>query len=250
MAAIRAGVQGAYLVDRPTYQHDQTCPLSFDGRLRRAAARILARDRRVRWWPNVPLAILTVGWHRVAYMATSGILTAALIALPSTTGSHQLGTSNDGPVAGLSPRTEFVDVRAMDAGLMVEAPETATARSAPEQTSAESQGPGVPPSIDPASIPTLVRRAAIEEGADPELALAIAWCESRFDPRAFNPRARDSGLFQFIPSTWAANSVRAGLAGADVFDPEANARTASWMLARGQAYQAWGASSACWSQSP
>jgi len=60
-------------------------------------------------------------------------------------------------------------------------------------------------------------------------ALHIMWCESQGDPDAYNPYSGASGLFQFIPSTWASASVSAGYSGASAFDPEANTATAAWL---------------------
>lgn len=60
-------------------------------------------------------------------------------------------------------------------------------------------------------------------------ALHIIWCESHGDPDAYNPYSGASGLFQFIPSTWASASVSAGYAGASAFDPEANTASAAWL---------------------
>jgi soluble lytic murein transglycosylase-like protein len=67
--------------------------------------------------------------------------------------------------------------------------------------------------------------------------LRVAWCESRYNPSAINARSGASGLFQFMPGTWAANSVRAGHAGASAFDPVASANTAAYMFRNGQAWQ-------------
>ncbi len=89
----------------------------------------------------------------------------------------------------------------------------------------------------PAEIERIIRDAAAKWGADPEQLLRVAWCESRFNPLAYNPSAQDSGLFQFIPGTWAANSPRAGYAGASPFDAVASANTAAMMFSRGQAWQ-------------
>lgn len=89
----------------------------------------------------------------------------------------------------------------------------------------------------PAEIERIIRDAAARWGADPEQLLRVAWCESRFNPLAYNPSHGDSGLFQFIPSTWAANAPRAGYAGASPFDAVANANTAAMMFSRGQAWQ-------------
>src|SRR5207237_4497140 len=87
----------------------------------------------------------------------------------------------------------------------------------------------------PAEIEAIIRGAATRFGADPEQLLRVAWCESRYDPGAYNASHGDSGLFQFIPSTWAANSARLGYAGASAFDPVASANVAAWMFSRGSA---------------
>lgn len=83
----------------------------------------------------------------------------------------------------------------------------------------------------------IIRAAASRWGADESQLLRVAYCESRYNPNAFNASSGASGLFQFLASTWAANSVRAGYAGTSVFDPVANANTAAYMFAQGQARQ-------------
>jgi hypothetical protein len=80
-----------------------------------------------------------------------------------------------------------------------------------------------------------------------EEALRIIDCESNGDPDAYNPYSGASGLFQFIPETWATTSTRAGYAGASVFDPEANVASAAWLAAEYQRqgkyyWQAWNCS--------
>ena len=57
-------------------------------------------------------------------------------------------------------------------------------------------------------------------------------CESNGDPNAYNPYSGASGLFQFLPSTWASTAPKAGYAGASVFDPEANTASAAWLGSR------------------
>lgn len=71
--------------------------------------------------------------------------------------------------------------------------------------------------------------AAYFPGSMVEDALVIIQCESHGDPDAVNPYSGASGLFQFIPGTWAVASVSAGVGGASVFDPEANIAAAAWM---------------------
>ncbi|HET9808394.1 MAG TPA: G5 domain-containing protein [Candidatus Limnocylindria bacterium] len=95
--------------------------------------------------------------------------------------------------------------------------------------------PAVPVAA-PAEIEAIIRAAAARWGADPTQLLRVAWCESRYNPLAYNASGA-SGLFQFMPRTWAANSVRAGYGGASVFDPVASANTAAYMFGNGQAWQ-------------
>lgn len=96
---------------------------------------------------------------------------------------------------------------------------------------------GTKPAPAPADIESVIRSAAAAWGADAGQLLRVAWCESRYNPSAYNARSGASGLFQFMPRTWAANSVRAGYAGASVFDPVANANTAAYMFRNNQAWQ-------------
>jgi len=65
-------------------------------------------------------------------------------------------------------------------------------------------------------------------------ALAILQCESLGDADAYNPYSGASGLYQFLPSTWASASPSAGFSGASAFDAEANIGTAAWL---GNRYQ-------------
>jgi hypothetical protein len=94
--------------------------------------------------------------------------------------------------------------------------------------------PAPPP---PSEIAAIIRAAADKYGVDPEQLLRIAYCESRYDPLAYNGILGASGLFQIIPGTWLANSVPAGYGGASVWDPVANANVAAWMISRGGASQ-------------
>jgi soluble lytic murein transglycosylase-like protein len=94
--------------------------------------------------------------------------------------------------------------------------------------------PAPPPSSEIASI---IRDAAAKYGVDPEQLLRVAYCESRYDPLAYNGILGASGLFQIIPGTWRANSVPAGYGGASVWDPVSNANVAAWMFAKGESRQ-------------
>jgi hypothetical protein len=56
-------------------------------------------------------------------------------------------------------------------------------------------------------------------------ALRVAWCESRYHPNSVNSSSHASGLFQFLPSTWAGTPWHAQ----SPFDPTANAQAAAWL---------------------
>ena len=60
--------------------------------------------------------------------------------------------------------------------------------------------------------------------------LRVARCESVLDPNAVNPYSNASGLFQFLPGTWATTPF----ANENIFDPVANANAAGWMWSVGR----------------
>jgi hypothetical protein len=59
-------------------------------------------------------------------------------------------------------------------------------------------------------------------------AINVAYCESRYHPTSVNSSSGASGLFQFLPSTWAFTPEHAS----SPFDPAANAQAAAWLYAR------------------
>jgi signal transduction histidine kinase len=65
-----------------------------------------------------------------------------------------------------------------------------------------------------------------------KIALGVAEAESNFDPLAVNPSTGAAGVFQFLPSTWAALSEMAGRGDASVFDARANVAVAAWTVAK------------------
>ncbi len=90
----------------------------------------------------------------------------------------------------------------------------------------------VPP--PPAEIERIIREAAERWGADPAQLMRVAWCESRYNPNAYNPTAQDTGLFQFIPETWRRESRRSGYGGTSAYDPVASANTAAMLFSEGK----------------
>jgi peptidoglycan hydrolase CwlO-like protein len=115
-------------------------------------------------------------------------------------------------------------------------PTTTTAPETPDTTDGSGGGSGggggwdFPPSVEQwrSLVQAYFPSSRVEE------ALAILQCESLGDADAYNPYSGASGLFQFLPSTWASTSPQAGFSGASVFDGEANIGTAAWLANRYQ----------------
>ncbi len=114
---------------------------------------------------------------------------------------------------------------------------TTTTRPSPTTTEDDDGGGGGGGSHD---FPAAVERwrdevSAYFPASRVDQALAILQCESLGDPDAYNPYSGAAGLFQFLPSTWAATSPKAGFGGAEAFDPVANIGTAAWLGSRYEA---------------
>jgi len=89
-----------------------------------------------------------------------------------------------------------------------------------------------PLSLDPGSvgaIQQIILDAFAPLGAAAQSwALRVAKCESNYNPYAVNRSSGASGLFQFLPSTWAGSPYHAS----SPFDPTANAKAAAWLYQR------------------
>jgi soluble lytic murein transglycosylase-like protein len=129
--------------------------------------------------------------------------------------------------------------------------ERGTTTTAPTAVATSSTGISTPvATTDPGSI-TRPIKPAVEQwrslvasyftAAMVDPALSIIQCESLGDPNAYNPYSGASGLFQFLPGTWAVTSVKAGFGGTSVFDPEANVASAAWLTSyyRGLGLNPW-----------
>ncbi len=79
-------------------------------------------------------------------------------------------------------------------------------------------------------ITAIITAAAQRYGQSPAAMIAVAQCESSLNPNAYNGQYGASGLFQFLPSTWATTPY----ASSNIFDPYANANAAAWMWSVGR----------------
>jgi hypothetical protein len=81
----------------------------------------------------------------------------------------------------------------------------------------------------PAYIATIINNAFSPLGDRAlQWAINVAYCESRYHPNSVNSSSGASGLFQFLPSTWAFTPQHAQ----SPFDPVANANAAAWLYKR------------------
>jgi hypothetical protein len=87
--------------------------------------------------------------------------------------------------------------------------------------------PGV--SYAPGTVAAIIMAAASAVGIDGNWLVSIAHCESGLRPNAYNPAGPYVGLFQFLPSTFAAHG------GTNIYDPNQQANIAATMIAHGGA---------------
>jgi len=91
-----------------------------------------------------------------------------------------------------------------------------------------SPAPSMPPGSTSAIQQIILDAFAPLGSAAQQWALRVAKCESNYNPFAVNRSSGASGLFQFLPSTWALTPQHAQ----SVFDPVANAQAAAWLYQR------------------
>lgn len=125
----------------------------------------------------------------------------------------------------------------------------AAARKQAERQARLAAVPAQAPASQPASgsggdMETIIRNAAAKYGVNAELMLRIARAESGLNPNARNRSSGASGLFQFLPSTYATKPQ--AREGRSIFDPVANAEAAAYLLSLPNGQRAWAASCHAW----
>ena len=108
----------------------------------------------------------------------------------------------------------------------------------PEPTLAPAPAPAPPSDPSPAAAPAeyddsiegIIIAAARRYGQDPGAMLRVAWCESNYDPNAYNSEYGATGLFQFLASTWQTTPYR----DYDRRNAWASANAAAWMWSVGR----------------
>nr|MBA3275148.1 transglycosylase SLT domain-containing protein [Chloroflexia bacterium] len=170
----------------------------------------------------VPSGNLTAGW---GYQIVDQMITTRSLRLTTQPGGGTLvimvppGTLVDitGPAQGIYVPASWAGRRGwLDSSTLYQ-PETFVE-------------PG-PANARQAEMISIVYQSADKWGQSRVDMLRVARCESGLDPRAVNSNGGASGLFQFMPSTFAFTPN--GKRGEDIFDPWSNADAAGWMWANG-----------------
>lgn len=122
--------------------------------------------------------------------------------------------------------------QARQAALRASAAAATSATPAPAPPRVQAPAPRPPPPAPPVasgSIQQIILDAFAPLGAGAQQwALRVAKCESGYNPNAVNRSSGASGLFQFLPSTWASLPQH----NQSVFDPVANAQAAAVLYQR------------------
>ena len=111
--------------------------------------------------------------------------------------------------------------------------------SKPEVASLTSYKPEIK-NLAPENLEAKIRQYAAEYGANPEVMILIAKCESGFNNNAISPSGAYKGMYQFVASTWQSNRRAMGLS-EDLnlmYDAEEAIKTAAFKMGR-DGYGAW-----------
>jgi len=193
----------------------------------------------------------TKGWASADYLSTGGAAPQpGTTPTPGGTGAVPVGpsvTDNKVTTAALNmrqgPGSSYAVVIVLPPGTQVDIMGAANGSFLPVRWAGRTGwahgdwlvDPGSAPAPDTGSQPTdiiqIIYNAADRWGQPRADMLRVARCESNLDPRAVNRSSGASGLFQFMPSTFAFTPN--GKAGQSIFDPVASADAAGWMWANG-----------------
>ena len=172
------------------------------------------------------------GWLAVGVLAVAGF--AAFGASGPTTEEvrAEAAAASIGHATGAYAGLGFVQLAANSGTLAVRVQEpeadqsaTATETTETEDTTPTTSGTGWLSEVEVRALVSLYFQPA-----DVNRAVRVAWCESRFDPKARDNRSGGVGLFKHLPKYWPDRANAAGFEGADPTDPEASVAAAAWAV--------------------
>ena len=123
---------------------------------------------------------------------------------------------------------------------------TTTVAYAPSLTAAPRATPRDYSNVPSSAAPWRGLVEAFFAPADVDRALWVIHCESTGDPNAAHGSSGAAGLFQHLPKFWEERSTKAGVTGADIFDPDSNVAVAAWLVYSGGGWRHWNPSAHCW----
>lgn len=129
------------------------------------------------------------------------------------------------------------DAKALKLQQQTEAKKQAQAKAAAAKPASQpATGSSIPSQGQSLDIEGLIRSNCEIQGCDSNQLIRVMYCESGGRTNAYN-KSGASGVFQFMPRTFAANAKRAGVENPDIWNGEQQVRVAAWMFARNQAWQ-------------
>lgn len=180
------------------------------------------------------------GWVAVALLAIAGFAAFGTAEADPAEVQAEAEAAAIGHTAGAYAGLAFAlvgdDGATATAAVATDPTETdeAPAADVSEQSSEDSSGTIVSPSAGWLSEVEVRALATIYfEPQDVNRAVRIAWCESRFDPNAVDPRTGGVGLYNHLPRYWDQRATNAGFPGIEATDPEASTAAAAWEVYNG-----------------
>lgn len=181
--------------------------------------------------------------HRIVLVATW-----ILVSMLAVVGFANFSASDENPVSESSTTTYRSDLgsdagaaSAMAFAFMSDGQVLAQAAAAPVETTSTTAGTDGAEEDSP-STATFERSTILDEAGVREIvsaafppedvsrAIRSAWCASNFDPDYQHSETGAAGLFQLTPDQWSEYAEPAGHAGSEIWDPDANAAVAAWIV--------------------
>ena len=172
------------------------------------------------------------GWLAVGVLAVAGFAAFSATGPSAEQVRLEAAAASIGHAAGAYAGLGFVQLSttANTVAVRVQEPteeESAQTTSLAATASAEATMPGTGwlSEIEVRALVSLYFKAA-----DVNRAVRVAWCESKFDPKAKDQRSGGVGLFKHLPKYWPDRTEAAGFPDAPPTDPEASVAAAAWAI--------------------
>lgn len=175
------------------------------------------------------------GWLAVGVLAVAGFAAFGTSGPSADQVRLEAAAASIGHAAGAYAGLGFVQLSANTGTLVVTVPEPLadegeedallTPMSADSTDSVVMPGTGWLSEVEVRALVSLYFKPA-----DVNRAVRVAWCESRFDPKAKDHRSGGVGLFKHLPKYWADRAAAADFPDAPPTDPEASVAAAAWAV--------------------